>query len=66
MYVQKNDPDAMENSILIRFKWIGVPHHLRAILWQIRAGSGGCFMGVSELKDTTYLFRDFREIHQGK
>ncbi len=28
--------------------------HLRAILWQIGAGSGGCFKGVSELKGTTY------------
>ena len=27
------------------------------IFLHIRAGSGGCFMGVSELKDTTY-FRD--------
>ena len=46
-----------DESSKIRFQVL-----LREISWDIGAGSGGCFMGVSEFKGTTHFLRDFGEI----
>ena len=41
------------------------PLVLRASPWEKGAGSGGSFIEVSELKDTTQLSRDFGQIDHG-